>query len=154
MEVVATGQKVGELDGFMELDMNGNKQVCINGSVTPTNTPTNLQLHMPAASGSEGPVAIDLFGDLSLDGSIYTIDACYPLTSAEYGWLRDGLSYMLLSTDVNPTGEARGQGSPNSGLASRAAIPMEGIRSVSRGEMSTKAFQETFRAKLASMRRK
>jgi len=140
------------VDGFMELDMNGNKQVCINGSVTPTNTPTNLQLHMPAASGSEGPVAIDLFGDLSLDGSIYTIDACYPLTSAEYGWLRDGLSYMLLSTDVNPTGEARDQGLPWFGF--RAAIPMEGIRSVSRGEMSTKAFQETFRAKLASMRRK
>jgi hypothetical protein len=70
---------------------------------------TAMHLH-EAATGTAGPVVIDLASSISVnEGGVLTAQGIEPVTTDFVAALRAGNIYVNLHTTLNPAGEARGQ---------------------------------------------
>jgi len=97
---------------------------------------TLLHLHN-GATGVAGPVEVDLFGLIGQNsGGTTTAQGTVAITQAQLTLMRNGGMYFNLHTDLNPSGEVRGQVSANNAAtaslttaavnAGGAAAPVQG----------------------------
>jgi len=88
-----------------------------SGLTGPINAP-GAHFHGPAALGSNGPIQVDIVGDAGGTGSgaplgqpsSGTLIGSYAgMTDQQISDILDGLWYINIHTDANPSGELRGQ---------------------------------------------
>jgi len=91
----------------------------VSGSFTTTNVANATAAHIHDGNvGVAGPVIVPLLQSPAGSG-IWTVTASAPLTDAQIARLQAGGYYVNVHTTLNPSGEIRGQLTPDSAIANR-----------------------------------